>query len=281
MDAHPQRKTASLASSHLLGLASLLLASLALIAASIPYLRLASLPMSGLGFLLGIVGAIIPSSESGRKPGIPLPLVGGTLNLIVFLLAGFWLGQFDIILGGLRKTPVVEQKSVPLHNAAVGTFRAGGDWVDASQDAIQFGDVRIRLVSATVGTVELKDSKGKKRPSEKCLIIKVRVSNAGAERVVQFDSWYKPVSLTEKSVPLLHDNRGKLYSLKAFPPDVEVVGRVTQVTLPPGKKVEDVLIFKELPEKVEFLRLELPATAFGSTDRLLRLQIPRRMIQGR
>ena len=108
----------------------------------------------------------------------------------------------------------------------------------------------------------------------------MRVSNAGAERVVQFTSWNKPVSLGEKGVPLLHDNQGRLYSLKSFPDEVEVAGQVTHAVLPPSKKVEDVLVFEGRPTQVEFLRLELPASAFGSSG-IVRMQIPGRMIQGR
>ena len=248
-------------------------------AASIPYLRVLALPLSGSGIILGAFSLM---SADKRKSGIGLPLAGGVVSLAVFFLAGFWLGQFEILLGRWRKSPASEQKAVPLRGQA---NRPQGDhpqsdWVDASQEAVQLGDVRVRLVSATIGTVELKDAKGKKRPSEKCLILKVRVSNAGAERVVQFTSWNKPVSLGEKGVPLLHDNQGRLYSLKSFPDEVEVAGQVTHAVLPPSKKVEDILIFEGRPTQVEFLRLELPASAFGSSG-IVRMQIPGRMIQGR
>lgn len=278
MDAHSPSKSASW-TFLCFGPGLLLLASAALVAASIPYLRVLALPLSGLGIILGASALM---SADKRKSGIGLPLAGGVVSLAVFFLAGIWLDQFKIILGGWRKSPAGEQKTVPLRNQAnrSGTDHAPNDWVDASQEAVQLGDVRVRLVSATIGTVELKDSKGKKRPSEKCLILKVRVSNAGAERVVQFSSWYKPGSLSEKGVPLLHDNQGKLYSLKSFPADLELVGRITQAVLPPSKKVEDVLIFEGRPTQVEFLRLELPASAFGSAG-VVRMQIPGRMIQGR
>src|SRR5438128_9692681 len=116
MDAQPQRKPASLVSPHRLGAASLLFASVALVAASMPYLRLLTLPMSGLGMLLAIIA--INSNRGSRKTEMGLPLTGGALSLGVFLLAGFWLNQFDIILSSLRKSPVTEQKTVPLRSQA-------------------------------------------------------------------------------------------------------------------------------------------------------------------
>jgi hypothetical protein len=61
---------------------------------------------------------------------------------------------------------------------------------------------------------------------------------------------------------------------------LEVIGRVTQATLPPGKKVEDLLFFEGQPAGIEFLRLELPASAFGSSG-VVRMQIPRSLIHSR
>src|SRR6266852_3262148 len=76
---------------HRLGPASLLLASAALVAASIPYLRVLALPLSGLGIILGASALM---SADKRKSGMVLPLAGGVASLAVFFLAGFWLGQF-------------------------------------------------------------------------------------------------------------------------------------------------------------------------------------------
>src|SRR5947209_5822192 len=96
-DSHSHPTSSAL---HRLGPASLLLASAALVAASIPYLRVLALPLSGLGIILA---AIALMSADKRKSGIALPLAGGVASVAVFLLAGFWLSQFGIILGGLRK----------------------------------------------------------------------------------------------------------------------------------------------------------------------------------
>jgi hypothetical protein len=270
---------------HRRGLASLLLGSAALVTASIPYLRVLALPLSGLGVVLSAVAMISASSSRdylARKRGFALPLAGGLASLTVFLLAGFWLNQFSALFAGLRKSPTAEQKTVPLRTQAnrSETGHLEAEWVDASRDAIQFGDVRVRLVSAVIGPAELKLPKSKKPPKEKYLIIRVRVSNAGAERVVQFRSWYEAAVRGEQSAAVLQDNQGKTYPMKVFPPDVEVVGRVTQANLPPGKKVEDMLIFEGRPTQVEFLRLELPASAFGSSG-AVRMQIPGSMIQQR
>jgi len=286
MEAQPRMTRASSAIFQRRGLASLLLASAALVTASIPYLRILALPLSGLGVVLGVVALVAAQSSRDyffrRKYGKALPLAGCVASLAVFLLAGFWLNQFSILFGSLRKSPASEQKTVPLRTQAnrseTGSPEAG--WVDAGREAVQFGDVRVRFVSAMIGPAELKLPKGKKPPKEKYLIIRVRVSNAGAERLVQFRSWYEPATRAEQATPILQDNQGKTYPLKAFPPDMELVGRVTQVALPPGKKVEDLLIFEGQPAGIGFLRLELPASAFGSSGSV-RMQIPGSMIHSR
>jgi hypothetical protein len=48
----------------------------------------------------------------------------------------------------------------------------------------------------------------------------------------------------------------------------------------PGKSVEDVVVFEEPVVRAEYLRLELPASAFGGTGKL-RFQIPTEMIEKR
>jgi hypothetical protein len=154
---------------------------------------------------------------------------------------------------------------------------ADSEWVDASKDAVQQGDVRLRVVSAGVKPLELKDSSGKKRLGEKCLIIKLRISNAGAGQLIQYSGWDQSGSADQGLLPSVHDSHGKNYVLKVFEPGQEVVGHVSQWSIAPGKWVDDILVFEALSTRVEFLRLELPCQAFQETG-TIRLQIPRRMI---
>src|SRR2546422_5830532 len=130
-----------------LGPGSLLLASAALVAASIPFVRVLALPLSGLGIFVGLLALTSKwkSSTDYRKSEMGLPLAGGSASVVVFLLAGFWLGQFELILHSWRKAPVLEQKTVPLRSLANPSHgdQPQIDWVDASQDAVQVGDVRV------------------------------------------------------------------------------------------------------------------------------------------
>jgi hypothetical protein len=55
---------------------------------------------------------------------------------------------------------------------------------------------------------------------------------------------------------------------------------VSSASVHPGKSVEDVVVFEEPVARAEYLRLELPASAFGGTGKL-RFQIPKSMIERR
>src|SRR5207245_1062644 len=79
-----------------------------------------------------------------------------------------------------------------------GSLDAGSDWVDAGKNAVQQGDVRVRLISITVGPIDFQQTSGpagspkgsasnpaQKRPREKYLVIKLRISNAGAGQLIQ------------------------------------------------------------------------------------------------
>ncbi len=59
-----------------------------------------------------------------------------------------------------------------------------------------------------------------------------------------------------------------------------MVGQFAKATIPPSKWVDDVLVFEGVPDRVEFLRLELPGEAVGAKGSF-RLQIPAGMIATR
>jgi hypothetical protein len=205
------------------------------------------------------------------------------------------LGAFALIRAGKDKSLENHLTQVPLRNPM---NRAGStkgesiesDWVDAGTNAVQHGDVRVRLISITVGPVDFQEASGpqkgssprpaQKRPREKYLVIKLRISNAGAGQLIQYAGWSHPSAQPEHAVLSLWDARGKSYPLRLFPSDRVVAGQVTNASIPPTKWVDDVLVFDAPPGRVEFLRLELPAESVGSKGSF-RLQIPGRMIATR
>lgn len=67
----------------------MVLGVVALLFSFIPCIGVFSMPLSGLGLLLGILGGVVALSRSGR--GIGFPIAGSAINGMALLIALFWL----------------------------------------------------------------------------------------------------------------------------------------------------------------------------------------------
>ena len=266
-------------------LSALLFGSAAVISASFPFLKIVTVIFGGIGLVAGILGA---SSSRGKWK------IGSIAGLLASVVA-VGLGTFAMFRSDDRSSEN-RLTQVPLRNpraSASSQENATGEteWVDAGTNAAQQDDVRVRVTSVVVGPVDFKELPGavgksqaslkvaqKKR--EKYLIIKLRISNAGAGRLIEYGSWSHPSTNSEAGRVSLRDAGGKEYALKVFPPEKEVVGQASKSSIPPTKWVDDVLVFDAPSGRVEFLRLELPGESVGNKSNF-HLQIPGRMIMTR
>src|SRR5437870_4480381 len=72
-----------------LGIPSLVLGTIAFLFSWVPKVSLLSIPLGGLGLLLGIAGLVIAIIQRGR--GIGFPIAGSAVSLVA-LIGAFWLG---------------------------------------------------------------------------------------------------------------------------------------------------------------------------------------------
>jgi hypothetical protein len=259
-----------------IGLASFLLGSLALPAASFGWLRYLAVALALGGGILGVLGLVRWWCKEQVR--VYFPAIGLGACLMALLLAA-WSGPW---LAGQRpeRTDEDGQQAVRLRGGDTSpegsaTTQADG-WVDAGRDAVHQGAVRVRVLSATVQSVLIQDARGQQRRlKERALILRLRLVNVGLGQLVQYRSWSAPGVETDK--PTLVDNLGRSYPGKAFDSGWSVVGQVRQAGLAPAKWADDVLVFKPPPPDITFLRLTLPAAAFGGKGQL-RWEIPRQMI---
>ncbi len=100
----------------------------------------------------------------------------------------------------------------------------------------------------------------------------------GTSRKVNFDPWGNSNFGEARQKPSLTDNLNNAYSLRAFEADTQIVDHERPKSLYPKLYADDFLVFEVPRANVEFLRLELPAAAFGGTG-TLRFQIPKAMIE--
>jgi hypothetical protein len=247
--------------------------------AAVPPLDLLTVPLSGLAVLLGAIGLARAPAASGRSfvPGLAGMLVG----LPVLVLSLFWpdlLNPAHSALWGAARPDAAQPLAVPIHRGKgeVVVAPETPEWIDASTEAVEQGDLRVRVLSATVRPPDFKDATRKRGTRERCLLVAVRVYNVGAERRFEYVSWGndEPGSREQS---LLSDSLGNEYRLRTFADGAEVTGHLHRATLSPGGHVDDVLVFEPVPTSVEYLRLGLPAGTCGGTG-TLKVQIPRSMI---
>jgi hypothetical protein len=257
------------------GLASFLLGSCAFLAAAVLHLGLVTFALGLAGLLLGIVGVLFPPPKPSRPV---LPVAGLAVSLPAVLVAALLPGLLGLSpLGGPPK-PADREGEAAIALSGQGGFRRAAEgeplWVDASRDALHHGDVRLRVSSATVGPASFEPAPGKKPPAERCLVIGLRVTNAGVVRKLSYAGWG---GAEARDRPVLRDDQGKTYREKAFGPGWVVKGRATSASIPPGKWLDDVLVFEAPPATIDYLRLELPASAFGAEGKL-QMEVPKHMI---
>jgi hypothetical protein len=148
-------------------------------------------------------------------------------------------------------------------------------WAEASKGPVQHGGVGVQLAAVTVRNIKIKDLLGEESvPATKYLTISIHLLNTNATHKIDFLGW----SAVEGPGAVLEDDSGKRYQPLCLGPGVEILGQVRMaISLDPGKALEDLLVFEPPRNEIHFLRLELPAAAFGDTGSL-RFQIPKEMI---
>ncbi len=115
--------------------------------------------------------------------------------------------------------------------------------------------------------------------SEKRLVIRLRVSNAGASRLVHYAGWNAEDPSAADAGLHLRDDRGQEILAKVDAKN-SFGKRVQKAEIPPEKWVDDLLVFEAPTSNTPWLRLELPGAAIGAQSKL-QFQIPSTMIQNK
>jgi hypothetical protein len=269
-DAHPSSQVGP---AGLAGAAALLLAGAALFCAAFePTCRLI-LPLAGLGLLIGLVG--IGLGQVAVRPRRLLPLAG-TITAGVLLVTAL---VFPALLGPTYERS--RQRIAPNSSALRAIPLGGGpaavdatDWVDASRFALQQGGRRVQVISVSLGPIPGKAA-AKKAAPEQFLLVRVRAQQVLA--VGPSMDWHDGAADFGKNhLPVLMDSAGRAYAIqetKLFRP----VDTSRKSSLFPVAAQDEVIAFEPPPTGVEWLRLEIPAAAWGGTG-TFRFMIPATMI---
>lgn len=153
----------------------------------------------------------------------------------------------------------------------------GDSWISAEK-AVKQGDIQIRIVSAKVGKVQVKNEIDGQMSSSKdvLLAITIELTNLSQTKKQDYKTWAGADFAIKRDYGTLVDNFGNSYKRVGFSLNLPV-GAVKSESIYPGKTITDVLLFEAPIEKAECLRLELPAKNIDGTG-MIRLQIPKSMI---
>lgn len=239
-------------------LVAFVLFGLGILATQFPYGRLVAVPFVLVGLALAAMGWL--GLECYRWLGIAGMGLNG-LAILLLLVLPEWLG-----LGGW--TPHSDLETDPKSALSVGRDGSPArpaEWVDAAKAVWEFGDVRVAVSGATVGPAD-PAAKTAEKKKERALRITLNMTNLGVARPIEFAGWHSPPAFEAK--------------LTAAGAPVPVRTTATEKSFVfPGKSLETAIVFA-VPEKLDDLRLELPAAAIGGSEPV-RFQIPKAMIFGR
>jgi hypothetical protein len=237
------------------------------------------MPLAIVGALVGFVGAIVGCT-------LPKPryrLAGAAAVLCVALLTIAIL--FPSLLGPsyhasrARAAPApVAPHAVPLPGKAAPKGTIDPEWVDAGSFALQFKNIRVEIVSATVRPLEIASQPIKKFTKEKYLVIRVRAHQPRDSGEFAGKGWGAAGSANERPAPTLTDSAGKTYA----PPAQAIGGEASELTQKsdtfPLGITDEIYLFADPPQNGDSLKFEIPAATFGGAG-VLRFTIPAPMIR--
>ncbi len=107
------------------------------------------------------------------------------------------------------------------------------------------------------------------------LKIYISIKNNSETKKEEYHGWGNTEweGLFRDEAPTLTDNFDNTYRRPDWAGLLKVKGQISSTSLYPEKTVNDIIVFAVPVEKAEYLRLTLPAKAFGGKD-VLRFQIP-------
>jgi hypothetical protein len=260
-------------------MSSFLVGSVALLFGSLQVDSL-SLVLGGIGVVFGLVALV---QALGQERGALWPSLSSLLSLATVLVVAFW----PTLLNPKRLMVETAPQALPERvvepvdgNTGESPLDTSAEWVDASRGAIRVRDLWVRVESARVEQVELRIAGQRQYTAQKFLVLRFQVANVGAERKLDYQSWADGNDGPSKHPPTLADNTRRMYRQRPCPSGATAAGQRRGGVIYPGKSLDDLLIFEAPADKIEYLRLQLPASACN-TEGTLQLQIPRSMIEFR
>jgi hypothetical protein len=254
------------------GLAAFACGSVGLLCASLTRWTGWTLPLAFLGVGLGLLGLVLALVTRRLARGL-WSLAGTAValgTLVVALCAPALFGNPAAWADRTRPAPA---KPAGIQAVPIGTEKllpAEGDdrWIDASKNAAQLNDLRVRVLSAEVRRL------GSVQNPVVRLVLHMQVSNVAARRRLEYHGW-GPADAPGGPGVTLTDTEGRSYRLRQAGEGKEAERE--SMPLSPARRILDVLVFDNPPATADPLFLEL-LSPVGGESATFRFRIPRAMI---
>jgi hypothetical protein len=273
-----------------LGIGSLVLGIIALLFAFIPCIGWWSMPVSGLGLVLGIIGFVMVIAS--KRGGLGFPIAGSSVNVAALAMGAVWLLLCTGLMNSTKNASQqlaseVEKAQKAAQEAAEAAQKRAKEakeaeeakWIDASKGAQTQGSVAVTVTSVTLGFADMDDGKGgtTKSVDSNNMVIHLNIKNV-SPRPLTYRGWSQ-ANLFGGDKAILQDRLPTPWAHTIFVGNQKVKGQVTnQQLIQPGKTIDDVLVFMAPPKDRAPFRLELPASAIGALESI-KFKIPESMIK--
>lgn len=258
---------------------ALLFGAAAVLAASVPGVYVASIPLAGVGLLFSLAGIVY---AIGREKGMVLAVIATAVNgvtLLMMLVAPGLVNPHLVMESEKPSFELPKLASVPTTGKGEGRVLDDSEWTDASNAAIQREDVWVKVSSARLERVGLESQGRRLLSDQRYLVIRVQLANNGVERVIEYKSWRGYQSASGNARVVLQDSAGRTIASAGFPADTHLVGAVREARIFPDKSLDDLLVFQPPVGDYQHLDLILPGQAVGVQGDF-RFRIPRSMVRG-
>lgn len=266
-----------------LGIVSLIMGCVGFFFCWIPFIGIISIPLSGIGLILAVIGFVVALGRRGS--GIGWPIGGGSVSLIALMVA---ISQVAIITGTAESYRKSVEDANSTQQEVIGVSdsnetsnpkrKTNLEWASA-KNIVRQGNISMQITRVVVGKVPLHDGiYGDGNESENDLLsIHIRLTNLSSGKKIQYRSWQGEDIAFTRDYAVLKDNFDNVYKRISFGFSTDIVGNVDVKSLYPRKSIDDVLVFETPVKAAQYLDLELPAKNFEGKG-MLRLRIPANMI---
>lgn len=257
----------------------------------LPFLGLLTIPLAAIAIILAGVGFVISLTRKGK--GVVASIAAGIVGSIAIIVSIISTGA-AIETGNqalLAATQSADRSMPPASAFAPAALPS----TTAPQESPaendpgppsdplgprQLGDVRITVTTARIGKVPLQSLfNGKGDSTDEQMMITIKIENTSQTKKINYRTFDPDFSIGD-DMAVARDNHDNIYKRVDFG-TAKPAGKNEDVSIYPGKSIEDVLVFEVPIDGVEFVKLDLPGRPVGESGEISFWILPSEIVRSR